>query len=222
MSEDSAIEEGTWLSHIRGLPKTPTNLRKMFLLLTRVHYSNPDHFGDYRDEMKRFVWTEGEDPTLRIDPEGDFQNEDQAQLPRIFVGLDHMRFNTPVVDARGYPTEDRGSNEYVERGQTAIRVRHVGSTVDESQTLAEMTSSFFRGIRPMMMEDVGFHRYTISAITNPDPFQKTSTEAFQSLRSDVIIELHYSEDWLVMFDSHRVKAILPASEFILEAGNILK
>jgi len=50
-------------------PLNGSNLRTIFLLLTRVHYSDSKNFGYLEDQLKCMVWNSNHSETpLEIDP----------------------------------------------------------------------------------------------------------------------------------------------------------
>ena len=201
------------IKFFEGLSKmvlTPVTIRRIFLLLTRMHYSTPDNYGQLKKALEKFIWhPHKKDGTIYIayDYEYDAQNLDER--PAIFVGLDDIIFQKVAIDNAGQVTETRSGQNYVKVANTKVIIRHVSKSPDEVLAMADLSSQFFMGIRPMIRDALGRRllEYDVLAIKSSRPFERNSTQADQHFMSDVIVAFSYNESWLTEMESHVIKTI---------------
>jgi hypothetical protein len=183
-------------------------IRRVFLLLTRVHYSNPNNYGRQAAQFKEFVWNaDPEKSTLAIDLDFDFDATKIEKRPAIFVGTDDVLYRKPIVDNSVGLNEDGSGQEYVYIGSTNVIIRHVGKTADESLAMVDLSRNFFKGMRKMMMENGVLSAYEVPRITTSKPFQRSPIQADQQFEADLLISIAFNDAWTIFRESHRITQI---------------
>src|SRR5882672_1429329 len=107
MSAPNTPANQTLLEGFSNLILGPVSLRRIFLLLTRIHYSDPAHYGEFKDKMAKFVWSQ--DDTKRklfIDYDYNYRPTNLEQRPAVFVGVDDVTYRRVVIDNARNVTED--------------------------------------------------------------------------------------------------------------------
>ena len=116
MSAPNTPENQTLLASFANLILGPVSLRRVFLLLTRLHYSDSAHYGEFKERMSEFIWSK--DDTKRklfIDYDYNFRPTDLEQRPAIFVGTDAISYRRVVIDNQRAVKEDNSgvSSSYI-------------------------------------------------------------------------------------------------------------
>jgi hypothetical protein len=189
---------------------TPVTLRSVFLLLTRLHYSDPANYGQMSKKFEKFIWNA--DPkirTLHIDYDYNYGPSALDRRPAIYVGTDDVMFNKVVMDNYASHTFDRSGERKNKVAKTIIIVRHIGSSPDESLALADMSADFFMGIGSMMKDAMGqrLMEYEVTGVKSSRPFEKSAQQADQNFIADLLIGFAYNSAWLINYESHRIKTI---------------
>jgi len=200
----------TFLQNLARITLTPVTIRRIFLLLTRLHYSTPDNYGVLKPKFERYVWHK-ETKLSTVHVEFDYKYNPAAldDRPSIWVGLDDINFKKVVLNNEGKPTETRSGQGSIKVASTAIIVRHVSKSADEVLALADLSCQFFMGIQPMIRDALGqlVLEYDVMTCKSSRPFEKTSQQADQHFVSDLIIAFSYNHTWMTEFESHRIKTI---------------
>ena len=227
MSVPNTPENQSLLEGFSNLILGPVSLRRIFLLLTRLHYSDPAHYGEFKDKMSSFVWSQ--DDTKRklfIDHDYNFRPTKLEQRPAIFVGTDAIMYRRVAIDNVRAITEDSSgkSSSYV--AETGIIIRHISMTPDEALALGEMSAIFFSGVRALLKQHMKLHTFDIVKLDSTKPFLREAAEPDQQFSCDLVMKLAYVHDWTTIWESHRVKTVsireavaayaLPAGEQTVE------
>jgi hypothetical protein len=196
------------IDELSRLVLTPVTIRRIFLLLTRLHYSTNENYGILKEKLKDFTWNP-KDGKLHIDYD---YNYDPAQLdkrPAIFVGRDDIQYTKVVTGDHSGHSEDRSGEQFTKTAKTSVILRHIAKSPDESETLADLSSQFFMGITPMIRDSLQgkILEYEVIGLKSSRPFERTSQQADQHFMSDLIIGLAYNSIWMTSFESHRIKTI---------------
>lgn len=210
MSEENPLTESQLLRDISGLQMTPFNIRRIFLLLTRLHYSNSSHYGDAKQQEQFRNYTWDQDPTksgIKIDFDYHYNPETLDKFPAIFVGTDDYAFKPLAVD--NYHSTDlyNAGEVKARRGETAVIIRHVSSTPDEALQLGDLSYQFFSGIDILMRETLKLVRYEVPQLKTAKPFLAQKTEADQQFSVDLLIQIAFNATWLIVRESHVIKSI---------------
>jgi hypothetical protein len=187
----------------------PVTIRRIFLLLTRLHYSSPENFGPLKEQMKDYLWhKEPGKGKLHIDFDTKYDPKQLDQKPAIFIGLDDIEYKKIVLNNHARFTYDTAGEHLIKTAQTKVIIRHVADSADEAMTLENLTCQFFLGIQPIIRDTLPeVLEYDVIASKSSRPFEKASQQPEQRFVSDTIIALSYVSAWMVTFESHRIKKI---------------
>lgn len=196
------------LEAIGNVALTPVTIRGIFLMFTRIHWSNPDHYGALKPKLQGLVWDrDSKTRTLLIDYDYNYDPAKVDQRPAIFVGTSDFDFLKLVVDNRRSQTEDNSGEDYVKNASTNIIIRHIGKTPDESWQMADLTAQFFLGMRKLIQERLKVHAFEVAKMIASRPFERSTQQADQQFIVDLILNLQYNAVWLIVREGHRLKTV---------------
>ena len=191
------------------MPLGVTNLRRIFLLLTRLHYSDSKNYGVMEDQLKDFVWSK--DPAkskLFVGLDYVFDPNKTDQFPGIFVGVGDLDFKQEVIDNREGFTDDRSGEHGVLKGATMLIIRHASLTPDEALALADLSFGYYTGIRSMLMQRMKLKAFTINKLSTPRFFNVDGADkADKKYYADLLMGISYDAAWTTFTQSHRIKKI---------------
>lgn len=189
------------------LPKSPTNLRKLFLLMTRLHYSAPENFGELADLLRNYVWKSEEPRGLDIMLDFQFDRSQSRTVPAIFVGMTDFIYSRRVVDNHKEFTDDRAGRMQVKSVGTTVILRHTSASADEALNLADLTAQFYLGAQDLLRDQGGFSQFEVQNLLQPKIFNRSPEQSYQQFEADVILGLQFNAVWWTFTESHRIKHI---------------
>lgn len=196
-------------------PLNGSNLRTIFLLMTRAHYSDPKNFGYLEEQLKCMVWTpEHSKSALEIDPSYQYDINRDNRKPGIYVGVDQpCQFSKIDLNARQGNIPDNSGFFSGQLLRTAISFIHVFESADQALLAADCTTSFFVGIKESLRNKLNLSSFEPISISPPALIEKTPERFF---RVDATFGISFNYSVLVNIESHRLKKF--AIEFIPEAS----
>ena len=185
-------------------PLDGTVLRKVFLLLMRLHYSDPEHYGDFKDAIGGFVYADEEDKrTLDIDLSFAFDREKAYVRPSIFVGFNTgFKLNKLVVDNDGGNSADMSRTTEVARMDTGLSIIHIAPDAEAVGSMSLMTSLFLMGIRQSLMCKLRLQSFDGTGITETKLISKAPLRYFVA---ETQFSMSYINALHVNLESHRIK-----------------
>ena len=203
------IDNREFFRAIDRIHLTPVTIRRIFLLLVRLHYSNSSNYGPMAKQMAPYIWSA--DPNkcaVQIDYDYNYDAANMDKKPAIFVGLDDVEYKRVVLENHAKFTYDLAGQHLIKTASTKIIVRHIGSSPDEALTLENLTCQFLLGIQPIIRDTLPqVLEYDVVGSKSSRPFEKNSQQAQQRFISDTIVAFSYNSAWMVEFESHRIKTI---------------
>lgn len=187
-------------------------IRRIFLLLTRVHYSDPANYGPLAEQFKNYVWKEGADGAseggLFIDYDFNYDPKNVDRRPAIYVGTtDLTTAAAKMVDEMSRMTESGAGYESATTGTCQVVVRHIAKRADETLMLADLTFQFFLGIRRLLKEKARLRGYRVLGVSTTRPFERIAEKTDMTFIADVRIALDFNCAWLEVRESHRIKTM---------------
>ena len=187
---------------------TPITIRGIFLMMTRIHWSDPENYGTMKVKLGKFIWSKNTQVrTLFIDYDYNYDASNLDKRPAIFVGTSDYEFRKVAVDNLRNRSEDRATDDYGMIASTNVIVRHIGKTPDESLAMGDLTCQFFMGMRKLLQERLKVHAFDITRLMTSKPFEEASQKADQQFIVDLIMQLQYNSIWLVTREGHRLKTV---------------
>jgi hypothetical protein len=200
------------LEAFAGIPLGPTNLRRIFLLLTQLHYSDSKNYGPMEEQLKDFVWHKdkpGEAKSkLFVGLDYVFDPTKTDQFPGIFVGIGDIQYKRVVINNLDSYTNDRAGSKNILQGGTTVILRHTSLTPDEALAMAELSFQFYTGVREMLMKRMNLVAFDVSQISTPRFFDLDGKElADKRYSADLILGIAFDASWITLTESHRLKKI---------------
>lgn len=197
------------LEHCANFALGPVSLRRVFLLMTRIHFSDANNYGPQKEALANFVWHK--DANLRklnIELDYIFDAKRADLFPGVYVGVGDIDYKQKVTDNRDSSTEDRSGTNRVMEGATTIILRHASQQPDECLQLAELSFGFYTGIREMLMDKMRLSSMDVRRLSTPRFFTPdSSTEADRKFCADIIMGISFNASWTTFCESHRIKTI---------------
>lgn len=193
---------------LAGLTNQMLNIatgRRVFLLLTRAHYSNPEHYGHLSVPLAGMKWSSGQDCTLAVDFDYNFDPAKTDRRPAIFVGCGDLTMSKKVVDNSSKITADGAGEEFANTGSYPVIIRHIGKTPDESLLLADLTFQYFLGIRKMLKEKTGLRSFEVAGVGTSRPLERFGEKTDPTFMADVRLLVESNMSWLTIRESHVIK-----------------
>lgn len=183
----------------------PVRLRRIFLLLTREHFSNPEnHINNYLLDYK--YTDEPATRSLDVDLDFTYDTEEIGKKPAIFVGTGPFAFKKQVINNSIEDSQDDSAHFFSTQCTTSIKIKHVTTAADLSMLLATQSLNFFGCIREHLMGLIpGVLQYEITQLSPPTLIEATKIRIFQC---DLDIALAFDTLWSSYVESHRIKDII--------------
>lgn len=194
------------LDALDGIVNT-VNLRRVFLLLTQMHFSTPANYGPLRKTLADLVWSpDVASRTLNIQLQHDFDERGVVNiLPSIFFGVGNTDFDNEVVAAEAGYNDDNSSHKIVMKATTVFQWVCVANTADLAGNIAETCFSFFANARPWLIKTLGFRYFILKQIGQV--ILAKLPENREYYRVDIRGTLDYNHVMSVSQESHRLKKV---------------
>jgi hypothetical protein len=162
------------------LPKDMVTLRRIFLSILRLHFSDPGHYGVYQDELGCFYYSSDPEKasTLHVALMHTVDPKKIGPLPAIYVGISSATFEKQAIDNYQSVSADGATSIFTNLCQAAVKISHLARSADQAILLAENTLSVMAGMRPQLMEVFSFLMFDIQQITEPKIQEKGSDTAY--------------------------------------------
>lgn len=181
--------------------------RRVFLLLTRAHYSSASHYGHLAGPLSNCIWSA--DPalcTLQVDYDYNYDPTKTDRRPAVFVGCGDLIMQRKVIDNSSRVTDDGRGEEFVNVGGYPVIIRHIGKTPDESLLLADLTFQFYLGIRKLLKHKAQLRMFDIAGVSTTRPFERTGEKVDPTFMADVKLSVECNMSWLTVTESHVIKS----------------
>ena len=185
-------------------PLNGSNLRTLFYLLTKQHYSDTKNYGYLEDQLGCFVNKENKsESTLNILLSQEYDLNSSSVRPAVFVGLDTpINFKKVDTNSKQSQLSDNSGYNTAHLAVTSVSFIHVASTLDQAALLADCTTSFFVGIKEHLRDTMGLVSFEPVNISAPALIEKAPEKFF---RVDSIFSLSFNYTVRVNIESHRLK-----------------
>jgi hypothetical protein len=197
-------EDYVQLFNCMSEPLNGSNLRTIFLLLTRAHYSNAKNFGYLEEQLKCMVWDPDHSKSpLEIDPTYQYDINRDNRKPGIYVGIDQpSQFTKIDLNSTQASIPDNSGYFSGHLLKTAVTFTHVFESPDQALLAADCTTSFFVGIKKSLYTKLNLSSFEPISITPPTLIEKSPERFF---RVDASFSIAFNYNVLVNIESHRLK-----------------
>lgn len=180
--------------------------RRVFLLLTRAHFSDPSHYGHLAGPLNQCRWSaDSAVCTLPVEYDFDYDPAKTDRRPAVFVGCGDVTMSRKVIDNSSKVTADGKGEEFANVGSYPVIIRHIGKTPDESLLLADLSFQFFLGIRKLMKEKAQLRLFEVAGVNTTRPFERTGEKTDKTFIADVKLLVECNMSWLIVRESHVIK-----------------
>lgn len=199
-------EDYVQLFNCMSEPLNGSNLRTIFVLMTRAHYSDSKNFGYLEEQLKCMVWNpEHSKSSLEIDPSFQYDMNRDNRKPGIYVGIDQpCQFSKIDLNSKQGTIPDNSGFFSGQLLRTAVSFIHVFESADQALLAADCTASFFVGVKDALRNRLNLSSFEPISISAPALIEKTPERFF---RVDVTFGLSFNYSVLVNIESHRLKKI---------------
>lgn len=208
-------EDYAQLFNCMSEPLNGSNLRTIFLLLTRAHYSDSKNFGYLEEQLKCAVWNSDHSKSaLEIDPSYQYDMNRDNRQPGIYVGIDQpFQFSKIDLNSRQGNIPDNSGFFSGQLLRSAVSFIHVFESADQASLAADCTASFFIGIKESLRNKLNLSSFEPISISPPALIEKNPERFF---RVDCLFGISFNYSVLVNIESHRLKKF--AIEFAPQAS----
>lgn len=181
----------------------PVLLRRIFLLIFREHFSDPNNYG--LDEIKDLYYDGTEQSPLDIKLDFTYSSEDIGKKPAIYIGLGNFAFKNQVIDDYAGSSADNSTIYSTTQGTTNIIIRHLSMSSDLSLALATQSLHLAGGIRNLIVENFpSLLDYSVSSLTPPALVDPEKIKIFQS---NLTLNIAFNMTWTTTIEGLRIKTI---------------
>lgn len=185
-------------------PLNGSNLRTIFLLLTRAHFSTAKNYGYLEPQLSCVEWNSDTfKSTLAVELSQEYERAKNQNTPAVYVGFDQP-FSFKKIDFSDN-TGDHTDNSGRVMGvlTTAIlSLIHVAPTMDQALLLADSSTSFFLGTRDSLAYKLNLIAFDPISISPPAMVDKGPERNF---RVDATFGLSFNYVINANIESHRLK-----------------
>lgn len=202
----SAEEDVKTLLSCMKDPMTIVNMRRIFLLMMRVHWSDSDHFGFFEEHLGCETYNY-DDPKqgLTVDLRETFDPTNTDRFPGVFVGFHNgFTFDKKAIDDFHSRNTDRSRTHRVKRTSGRLVVSHIHKSADIALSMGEIDAEFLFGIREALFAQLPLRGFDITNIGEP---VKVGEAPQRFYRVEVVAELTADFAVTTNIESHRIKKI---------------
>lgn len=185
------------------LPLSPVTLRRIFLLMMRLHFSDPANYGGLRPMLGDLRYRE-ENSDLSVELLSVFDPKNTDAAPGVYVGFQPFVFHKTGVNNYVGSSDDTSAQYFNMKCTTGLIVKHTAKTADLSSLLGEASAAFLFGLRPMLMARLCLLQFDIETLSDVKQKEKAPERVFES---DLICTLAFNYAMTTNIESHRIKKI---------------
>ncbi len=185
-------------------PLNGSNLRTLFLLLTRAHYSDSKNYGYLEPQLQCLKYSDDpNEQTLFVELSQEYSYDKGIRRPAVYVGFDQpMQFKKIDLKHNQQNQEDNGASDLGFLVTATLSLIHVAASQDTALLMADSSSSFFIGIRDPLKKRLGLMSFDPVSISPPAMIDRAPERYF---RVDCMFNLTFNYVVQANIESHRLK-----------------
>lgn len=183
-------------------PINSVTLRRVFLLMMRVHWSDTHNFGDLKDELSCLVYSDEAGSRLDVILDYMFDSKQTTSYPAIILGFGDMTTKKNSLDNYAGISEDYAAKYYALPTSIPLKISHIHSNADTAAAMAESTATFLLGTREPMMQRLNLRAFDITSISAVNLYEKAPSRYF---KVEVSAQLDFNMAVTVNLEGHRLK-----------------
>ena len=184
-------------------PLSSVTLRRVFTSLLRVHWSDADNFGDFKEMLGCLTYSDNiRESSLTIQPTFVFdERETTEHIPGIFIGMS-VDYKKSVIDDFGGMGPDNSDTYNTVLATANIRFTHAHRSADLALSMAENTTGFLLGLREHIMKRLGLSEMTVLGLSDAN---RLRSDAQRFFGVDLAMRVTFNLGVTVNLESHRLK-----------------
>lgn len=184
-------------------PINSVSLRRAFLMMLRVHWSDAENFGDSSDDLACLTYSDDKvDKQLEVTLNYLFDSKKTENFPAVILGFGNFVTQKNVLNNFAGLSSDYGSTYYALPTSTTMTVSHIHANPDVATAMAESTATFLMGTREPTMKRLNLRRFDIAGISAVQPLEKLPARYFNV---EVTAQLDFNMAVTVNLEGHRLK-----------------
>ena len=197
------------IADLKGLPPDPVTMRRLFLLLTRLNFSDPKHYGSYYEkQLSNIVYSDApEERTLGVDLLSIYAPSKTFSRPAVFVGFGGgeaggIKFDrVSVADFAGMSADNSRTYRVKMVGST-LKIVHTAKDPDQALALCTISATYFMGIQGILLRTFGLIGFSVEGMSDATLVEKSPDSCFSCT---LTASVHYEYEVSAALESHRIK-----------------
>ena len=180
-------------------------LRRIFLLLTRVHWGDAENHYQQPNPFDCLVYSDEEkDSRLTVDLT-DIYNEDETDnFPGVFVGFEGGFTLSKITQNYEAVASDDGSAEHrIVSWKGRLVIKHVHQSADIAMAMADSTFAYMMALRSSLMSRFPIRQLDIVGVTDPQNIKPQNARRF--FKVDLVSDVEFTATVSINMESHRIK-----------------
>lgn len=193
---------------LKTLPPNQYTFRRIFLLMTRMLYADPNNYGSLADRFSRFIWSKDKKlSTLEVESDFSYDPANLDTVPSIYVGCGAITYATSVINNQAGSNPDRSASEHQRNASCPVKLTHITKSPDEVQQLGDLTAQYYLGMQTLFQTRMNIRSYEVAMLTEVRPVKTSNEKADKQFSVDLIINLGFNASWLTFTESSRIKTM---------------
>lgn len=185
-------------------PLNGSNLRTIFLLLTRAHYSDTKNYGYLEPQLQCVLYSDNaNEQSLYVELSQEYDYTKGIRRPAVYVGFDQpFQFKKIDLSHSQDKTYDNSGQDKGFLVTATLSLIHVAASQDTALLMADCSTAFFIGIRDALKSKLNLMSFDPISISPPAMVDKKPEQYF---RVDCMFNLTFNYVVRVNLESHRLK-----------------
>jgi len=184
-------------------PINIVNLRRIMLLLLRVHWSDADNHADLGQELGCLTYSDTEaSPALHVILNYAYNYKDTSQFPAVIVSFADTQLTKNTVANYAGAAVDNSATFSAIPAKTMVVISHVHSSADVATAMAESTATFLVGVREPTMKRLDLRAFDVLGVSRVRPLEKMPAKYFSV---EVSLSIDFNMAVTVNLEGHRLK-----------------
>lgn len=180
-------------------------LRRIFLLLTRIHWS--DGRNHYQEDVDFSCLTYSDtdsESKLSVELTDVYDDNDTDNFPGVFIGFQNgFKMSKQVLDYNAGSSEDNSVMYKTVTWDGILSIKHVHSSADTALAMADSTFVFLTAVRESMFRRFSIQKMDFENVSPPARLEADKSNRFFSV--DLTLSLQFTVTVNVNIEGHRLK-----------------
>lgn len=183
-------------------PINSVSLRRAYLMMLRVHWSDAANLGDLQDVLGCQLYSDEAGSKLNVTLNYLFDVKKTDSYPAVILGFGDFVATKNTLNNYAGMSEDYGATYYSLPTKVQMTISHIHANPDTATAMAESTATFLLGTRDATMRRLNLRSYDLTGISAVKPLEKLPTRYFNV---EVSVQLDFNMAVTVNLEGHRLK-----------------